>query len=307
MGVTTDYRARQPPPGPPSLAPEIALSSSGRRPLLPGLLPMRPRFHRRPRLWEEILFIGLSYVLYSLIRNGVPTHEVGARHRAEALYGLERALHIDIELSINRFVASVHWLSLTADYWYAIMHFVVTVGVLTWLYRRHPLRYRSARSVLLTTNLVALLCFWGYSLAPPRMLAHHGFIDTVVRDDIWGSWGTSGMDAASNQYAAMPSLHIAWALWCAVVVVTLTRRRWLRVLGFGYPVITVVVILATANHFLLDAVGGAAALAFGLAVQRLVSGRPALSATVTLPVDLMPVPRRQSDGPPPRSRMASTP
>lgn len=243
-------------------------------------------------MWEEIVFIGLSYVLYSLIRNGVPTHAVGARHRAETLYDVERALHIDFELSMNTFVASVHWLSLFADYWYAIMHFVVTVAVLGWLYLRHPLRYRSARSVLLTTNLVALVGFWGYSLAPPRMLTAHGFVDTVVRDHIWGSWGTSGMAAASNQYAAMPSLHIGWALWCAVVVATLAPRRSLRVLGAIYPVVTLLVILATANHFVLDAVGGVAALAVGFGVQRLLSGRPALTGPPPLAVSL-PLPRRQ--------------
>jgi hypothetical protein len=258
---------------------------------LPGLLPSRLRALRRPRLWEEIAFIGVSYLLYSLIRNGVPTHEVGARHRAEALYAVERAIHIDLELSINHWVASLHWLSLTANYWYAIMHFVVTAAVLGWLYLRHPLRYRSARSVLFGTNLVALVAFWGFSLAPPRLIGH-GFIDTVVRDHIWGSWGTSGMDAASNQYAAMPSLHVGWALWCAIVVFTLARRRWLRLLAVAYPVITTLVILATANHFLLDAVGGAATLAFGFAFQRLLSGRPALTGHLPVPMSLS-VQRRQ--------------
>ncbi len=259
---------------------------------LPGLLPYRLRSLRRPRLWEEIVFIGLSYVLYSFIRNGVPTHELGARHRAEALYAVERTMHIDVELSINRWVASLHWLSLAADYWYAIMHFVITVAVLGWLYLRHPLRYRSARSVLLFTNLLALVGFWGYSLAPPRLIGH-GFIDTVVRDHIWGSWGSSGMDAASNQYAAMPSLHVGWALWCAVVVVTLARRRWLRIAGAVYPMITLFVIVATANHFLLDAVGGAVALGCGFVGQRLLSGRPALTRPTPLPVRV-PMPRRQA-------------
>lgn len=259
---------------------------------LPALLRYRLRHLRRPRLWEEVGFIGLSYLLYSMIRNGVPTHEIGARHRAEALYGVERVLHIDVELSVNRMVAGVHWLSLASDYWYAIMHFVVTVAVLGWLYLRHPLRYRAARSVLLVTNLVALIGFWGFSLAPPRLIGH-GFLDTVVRDKIWGSWGTSGMDAASNQYAAMPSLHIGWALWCAVVMVTLARWRWLKILGAIYPVVTLFVILATANHFLLDAVGGAAAVGCGFVSQRLLSGRSALTAPVPLPVSL-PAPRQQA-------------
>ncbi len=289
MGAASDCLVERPPdadaPGEPT-APHRALERQ------PPLLAYRLRRRRRPRLWEEVLFIGLSYVLYSLIRNGVPTHEVGARNRAEALYGVERALHMDIELAINHAVASVHWLSLAADYWYAIAHFVVTLAVLGWLYVRHPLRYRSARSVLLATNLIALVGFWDYSLAPPRMLAAHGFVDTVLRDQIWGSWGTSGMAAASNQYAAMPSLHIGWALWSGIVVLALARRRWVRAAGVIYPCTTLLVILGTANHFLLDAAGGALALGCGFAISRMVSGRPALAGSAARPVNL-PLDRRR--------------
>jgi hypothetical protein len=75
----------------------------------------------------------------------------------------------------------------------------------------------------------------------------------------------------------MPSLHIGWALWCAVVIVALAERRWVRALGALYPLATLFVIVATANHFLLDAVGGAVALACGFAVQRLLSGRSAFA------------------------------
>lgn len=289
MGATSSCRLERPSDRAELVAGGPRLPGRAR---LPAPLTHRIRALRRPRLWEEVGFIGLSYLLYSLIRNGVPTHEIGARHRAEALYAVERALHLDMELSINHLVAGVHWLSVASDYWYAIMHFVVTVSVLGWLYLRHPLRYRAARSVLLVTNLVALIGFWGFSLAPPRLIGH-GFVDTVVRDKIWGSWGTSGMDAASNHYAAMPSLHIGWALWCAVVLVTLAPWRWLKVLAVIYPVVTLFVILATANHFVLDAVGGAAAVACGFVSQRLLSGRSALTAPVALPVNL-PLPRRQA-------------
>lgn len=131
------------------------------------------------------------------------------------------------------------------------------------------------RSVLYATNIVALLGFWLFPLAPPRMLP--GFVDTVVIFHTWGSWGSGDMASVSNQFAAMPSLHIGWSMWSGVAILRLARRPWARALGVLYPVATLFVIVGTANHFLLDAVGGAAALAVGFGVQRLISGRPAFA------------------------------
>jgi hypothetical protein len=270
---------------------------SERRLWPPPLLPARLRAPRRPRLWQEVLLMGLGYWVYSLIRNGVPAREGAALTRAVQVLNFERHLHIAVEHSANLALASVHWLSLTADYWYATMHFIVTLAVLGWLWRWHPLRYRAARTVLVATNLVALIGFWTFPLAPPRMLIARGFIDTVVRDHIWGSWGSSGIDAASNQFAAMPSMHIGWSLWCAIVIVSVARRRWVKTLAVLYPIVTFAVIVGTANHFVLDAVGGAGALFCGFAVQRLLSGSWGLKATpmpVRVPLPRL-APRRSAD------------
>ena len=243
-----------------------------------ALLPARIRAVRRPKLWQEILLIAFGYWLYSLVRDAVPSHEVAATHRAVDIYSFERTLHIGFERSINAFVAHTHWLAYVCDYYYATLHFVVTIGVLVWLYFKHPLRYRSIRSVMFAMNIAALIGFWAFALAPPRMLHAEGFIDTILKFGIWGSWGSSGIDSASNQYAAMPSLHIGWSLWCAIVIVALAQRRWVRILGALYPCATLFVILGTANHFVLDAVGGVVVLACGFLAQRLLSGRPAFEA-----------------------------
>lgn len=245
---------------------------------MPNARRLRTVSARPPRWWQELGFIAAVYGLYSLIRNAVPGHEIAARHRAASILRIESWLHIDIEHWLNRLVSRteidhVHWLAYGSDYYYATLHFVVTIGVLVWLYRWHPLRYRSIRSVLIITNLGALVGFWLFSLAPPRMMPH--FVDTVVQFHTWGSWASPGVDSASNQFAAMPSLHIAWSLWCAIAIVTLAKRRWVRVLGALYPLATLFVILGTANHFVLDAAGGVAALGVGIAVQRLLPGRPA--------------------------------
>ena len=104
------------------------------------------------------------------------------------------------------------------------MHFVVTIGVLVWIYVRHPLRYRPIRTVLYTETLLALLGFWFLALAPPRMLP--GFVDTVdIFPTAWGSWNTAGVAKLSNQLAAMPSLHIGWSVWCGIVIFKLARHR----------------------------------------------------------------------------------
>ena len=245
------------------------------------LRPQRWRAARRPRIWEELLFIGVAYYLYSVIRNGVPTRAADAFANAYSVLSLERDLNLDVEPAFNTAMAGVRWLSFAAAAWYALMHFVVTIGVLVWLWRSHPLRYRAARSVLMITNLVALVGFWLYPLAPPRMLP--GFVDTVARDHIWGEYASAGLASASNQFAAMPSMHVGWSLWCGIVILSLTRRRWLRLAAGLYPTITLYVIIGTANHYVLDAVGGLAALACGLAAQRLRSGRPALAPPVVLP------------------------
>jgi hypothetical protein len=246
------------------------------------LLWARTRRPAAPRWWQELTLIGVLYGVYTLTRDALPRHEIAAYHRAVTVLSVERWLHIDIEHWANALVAHTHWLAYGCDYYYSTLHFVVTLCVLVWLYRKHPTRYRSIRSVLVITTLVALVGFTLLPLAPPRMLP--GYVDTVVRFHTWGSLASPSVANASNEFAAMPSLHIGWSLWCAFALISLARRRWVRVLGALYPVATLFVILGTANHYVLDAAGGAAALAVAVAAQRALSGRAAyLGATISLP------------------------
>jgi hypothetical protein len=104
-------------------------------------------------------------------------------------------------------------------------------------------------------------------------MAGAGFIDTVQVHDTWGSLSDGNLSEVSNQYAAMPSMHIGWSLWCGITVVTLAKPLWVRILGALYPVLTLVVIIATGNHFWMDAVGGAVCLSIGYSVVYLVYGR----------------------------------
>ncbi|MEU7553911.1 phosphatase PAP2 family protein [Streptomyces sp. NPDC044571] len=231
-------------------------------------LVSRLRAPRRPRIWFEILLIAVSYWTYSLIRNAVPEQKAAALGNADWIWSVERTLGIAVEQSVNHAVNSVTWLIVGMNYYYATLHFVVTLGVLAWIYRFHPGRYAAARLVLFATTGVALLGYYFFPLAPPRLMNGGRFVDTVLVHHTWGSMASGNLKHMSNQYAAMPSMHIGWSLWCGVTVFAVASAPWARILGLLYPTATLVVIVATANHFWLDAAGGMLCLSFGYGVSR---------------------------------------
>ncbi|MGW6686717.1 phosphatase PAP2 family protein [Streptomyces sp. NPDC054961] len=228
----------------------------------------RLRVPRRPRLWFEILLIAVSYWTYSLIRNAVPEQKAAALANADWIWKVEQALGIAVEEKVNHAVNSVTWLVVSMNYYYATLHFIVTIGVLVWIYRFHPGRYAATRLVLFATTGVALVGYYFYPLAPPRLMNGHDFVDTVLVHHTWGSMASGNLKHMSNQYAAMPSMHIGWSLWCGLTIFAVASAPWARILGLLYPTATLIVIVSTANHFWLDAVGGMLCLAFGFAVSR---------------------------------------
>lgn len=234
----------------------------------PSEAPGGPAAGRRPRLYREILLIALCYCAYSFVRNLVPTTHLEALRLGGRLLDFERFLHVDPELSLNHLFVHEHWLGVTANYYYSTLHFVLTPAVLAWLYLRRQDRYVFYRRLIFATTVLALVGFYLMPLAPPRMLP--GFVDTVLAWHTHGLYasGASPVGSVSNQYAAMPSLHTGWALWCAIAVADNVRRRWVKILAFCYPLATILVIMGTANHYLLDAAGGAVTLGCGFLVAR---------------------------------------
>ncbi|MFK0265860.1 phosphatase PAP2 family protein [Streptomyces angustmyceticus] len=226
----------------------------------------RLRAPRTPRLWFEVLLIAVSYWTYSMIRNAVPEQKAEALRNADWIWQAEHSLGIAVERTVNHAVDSVTWLIVTMNYYYATMHFIVTIGVLVWLYRWHPGRYAAARTALFATTGVALIGYYFYPLAPPRLMTGGGFVDTLIDHGTWGSIASGNLASMSNQYAAMPSMHIGWSLWCGITIALLARHRWAKTLGLLYPATTLLVIVSTANHFWLDALGGVLCLSFGFAV-----------------------------------------
>ncbi|MGW0991745.1 phosphatase PAP2 family protein [Streptomyces sp. NPDC002523] len=232
----------------------------------------RLRRPRRPRLWFEVLLIAVSYWTYSLVRNAVPEQRGDALRNADRIWQLEHHLGIAVEASVNHTVNTVNWLIVGMNYYYATLHFIITLGVLVWLYHWHPGRYAASRLVLFATTGVALVGYYLYPLAPPRLMNGGRFVDTVMIHHTWGSMASGDLKHMSNQYAAMPSMHIGWSLWCGLTVFALASVPWARVLGLLYPATTLLVIVSTANHFWLDAVGGVVCLAFGFTLARVWCG-----------------------------------
>lgn len=239
--------------------------------------PVRERLRhpRRPPLWFEILLIAVSYWTYSLVRNAVPEQEAAAQRNAAWIWDLERALGLAFEHTVNHTLNGITWLIVTMNYYYATLHFIVTIAVLVWLFRRHPGRYAATRLVLFATTALALVGYYLYPLAPPRLMDGASFEDTVLLHDTWGSMASGDLAEMSNQYAAMPSMHIGWSLWCGISLAVLARPLWVRMAGAVYPALTLVVIVATANHFWLDAVGGALCLGLGYLLSYAWYGLPA--------------------------------
>jgi hypothetical protein len=159
-------------------------------------------------------------------------------------------------------------LAVLAAYFYSTMHYLVTPCVLIWMYRRHPGEYRFARTTLALSTVLALVGFHLVPTVPPRLLDGSGIRDSLADVSRWGWWGGEGsvprgLGSLSNQFAAMPSLHVGWAIWCGVLIALYAERRWVKVLGIAYPIATSVVVMATGNHYLLDAVAGAITMAAG--------------------------------------------
>jgi hypothetical protein len=239
-----------------------------------------------PVLWEAGMVLAV-YLLYRQVRNMVAGQESTAEAFAHWLLSVERSLGIDVELGINRWVMGHESVAVAMNYYYAVLHMLVPVVVLVWLWRRHRTAYAMSRNALMLGSLLALLGYWLLPLAPPRLLPDLGYVDTFWYFNTWGSLSEPGLAQLSNQYAAMPSLHVGWALWAGAVLVLVSDRWWVRAVGAAYPAITVVVVLGTANHFLLDIVGSVVVMGTGaiLAVAWLgphpVRPHPAVAAVGT--------------------------
>jgi hypothetical protein len=215
----------------------------------------------RRRGFRELLLIAAVYSTYDASRFFVEGRQASAFAHAVGVLHLETAMDFAWEQTVNQAISAHRILALPADYMYATLHYLVTPLVLIWLWRRHRNDYSRARTVLMVATVFGLIGFTLMPVAPPRMLP--GFVDTMNVYSGFGWWGTDasaprGVGQFTNEFAAMPSLHVGWALWCGWQLVRHGQHRFTQAFGVFYPALTVLVVVATGNHYLLDAVAGAA-------------------------------------------------
>ncbi|MEU7298760.1 bifunctional glycosyltransferase 87/phosphatase PAP2 family protein [Streptomyces sp. NPDC007206] len=265
------------------------------------LLPVLRRVLTRPNLLLELLLLRVVYAAYSQVRLAATGGTIsGGRARAEhhgrIVLDTERFLHIDIEHWANHAVVRIGWLRDFFDFYYESFHFVVPLTILGILYWRRPVDYRWARASLGFATFLALIGFWLFPLAPPRLMPTLGIIDTVHGAQNFSKPNYGTLTALTNQYAAMPSLHFGWALWCGVVIAVIAPRWWMKALGLLHPLFTVSAIIATGNHWVLDAVGGAVVVSAGFGLSYLFQGPRARLLTAAAARQESPAPLAVPEG-----------
>ena len=224
----------------------------------------RTRSSGRPGLLAELVLLATMFLAYRFGRLLISGHDALALTNAGDVWHVERWLRLPDERAVQGW--ALHWPGLlrAANWYYVGVHFPLTVAFLVWAWWKRPAEdYRWARRLLITLTASAFVVHVLVPLAPPRMLGRLGFVDTMAT--IGPSAYEGGTATVANQFAAMPSLHVGWALLLSVVVITTTSTRW-RWLALAHPVVTTLVVVTTANHYWLDAIAAVALLGLALLV-----------------------------------------
>src|SRR4051794_2482324 len=222
----------------------------------------------RDLMWQIVLFCG-AYWLYRLVRGEVFTQSAAAFEHARDIVSLERSLHVFVEPSVQHWAIGTGFIEDVGSWMYLNTHFIVTTCALAFIYLFRNEHFYFVRNMFMVAMGLALLGYVIYPTAPPRMLPELGFVDSVAAFTHVTA-ESSPVNALFNPYAAVPSMHVGFALMLAVPMLRMTRRAWAKALWAVYPAVVTLVIVVTANHWVFDAVTGAAAAAVSaLAAQAL--------------------------------------
>ena len=249
-----------------------------------------PERKHRTIWWKEALIVAAFYGLYSWTRNLFGSNKIAADGipeqaftNADRVISLERWMGLYHEETVQQWFLPYRWFIQFWNVYYGTLHFIVTIGVFVLLYMKRPDVFPQWRNTLAAMTSLAIIGFAFFPLMPPRLLDEpcpatdpgnyggaclhpertFGFVDTLA--DYGGPWSfdSEAMASISNQYAAMPSLHIGWSTWCVLAVWPLLRRRSAKVAMVLYPAATLFCIVVTGNHYWIDGVGGLVALGLG--------------------------------------------
>lgn len=234
-----------------------------------------------PHGWIDVLrqlslLVG-AYFAYGLVRGLVEGRGTAAFKHARELVHLERTLHLFIEPSVQAWASGSHFVMEVSSWLYVNAQGTITITALLYLYLRHNSSFYFVRNMLLVAMALALIGYLVFPVAPPRFLPEWGFIDTVDRMTPVNVSHTSGLgEALFNPYAAVPSMHVAFAVMIGWPLARLVRSSVARVAWIVYPLVMTFVIVVTANHFIADALLGAlTAGAAAYAARWLARARPA--------------------------------
>jgi PAP2 superfamily len=240
------------------------------------------------RRWErgllQIVTVSWVYAIYDELRAAATGSVASAMAHARQIVNVERVTGLGVERAVQEATFHLPWLVGLCNVCYSATHLVVPPIVLVVLYRTAPDRYRQWRNVFLVMLGLSLLCFWLYPVLPPRLVpgAHHVADTSSSYFNVNQVPGAGVVTAATrssapqwapftNPMAAMPSLHVGWAVWASLAIWPVVRRRWSRWAVALYPLAMIWSVLVTGNHWLLDAAGGVAVVAVAYLATRAVS------------------------------------
>ncbi|MGI8712562.1 MAG: phosphatase PAP2 family protein [Solirubrobacteraceae bacterium] len=234
-----------------------------------------------PHGWSDVLrqlllFLG-AYVGYQVVRGLIDGNDVArASWNATKVIDLERALHVFIEPSVQAWALNEHWLMDIADWTYLNAHYVVSLGALVFIYVRRNDSFYFVRNMFMIAMLVALVGYAVYPTAPPRLMPEWGFTDAIQQFTGVTAEYNGPSSALLNLYAAIPSMHVCFALMIGLPMAKLVKLRAARVAWLLYPLFISFVVIATGNHYLTDVFLGAVTAGFSglLAGKLLAKARP---------------------------------
>ena len=212
---------------------------------------------------REFSLVTFLYTLWRLAMVLPLDQPVGAISRSRAINSLQQILFLPSELSLQRFVMQYEWLARATNFYYAVVHVPATVAFLVWLFTRHRDKYPHWRNALAMLTAACLVIRY-VRVAPPRFLPDLGYVDLATRYglSVYGPVGTG----VSDQFAAMPSIHVGWAALVSFGIVAASTSKW-RWLFATHIVITMLAVSATGNHWWLDGIAAIALLAIALRID----------------------------------------
>ena len=227
------------------------------------------RLPGRPAALGEVVLLLVWFVVFTRLFAAAGRDLASATANARTLQSLERALHVNIELTANAWLTEHPALIPPAVYVYRL-YYVVVLGVLLWVFLRHAEVYLKVRRTMLAMTVLVLPVVWALPMSPPRF-SLPGVVDIVAEHDILGSHASRDLGTGQPHYTAMPSLHVGWSAWCAYAVWSALRASHprLALLAWGFPIVMTAVVFITGHHYVLDVVGSAVLLAVSIAAASL--------------------------------------